>query len=221
MKMGKEKPTTKTCKYCRTEIPYNAKVCPQCRKKQGPGGCLIAVIAFIALGVLGSCLGALGNNKDAANSKPKTENVSSEETTKDSSKELIAFGSEGQSDDLVLKINDIGATEEIKENQFLSYKPDSGKYALVNITIKNTGKKAVSLTNGYFKLVTADEAEYKPTILVGLDNKYITFETINPGLDVTGYLVFEVPNDLEVSDTTLKFSGTGLFTSSTIFSLKK
>lgn len=219
--MGKEKPTTKTCKYCKTEIPYNAKVCPQCRKKQGPGGCLIVVIVFIAFGLFGAFISALGNNNEAANSEPKSENVSSEETTKDSTNEIVAFGSEGQSDDLVLKINDVGATEEIKENQFLSYKPDSGKYALVNITIKNNGKKAISLTNGYFKLVTADEAEYQPTILVGLDNKYITFETINPGLDVTGNLVFEVPNDLEVSNTTLKFSGTGLFTSSTIFSLQK
>lgn len=33
--MGKEKPATKTCKHCKTEIPAGAKVCPQCRKKQG------------------------------------------------------------------------------------------------------------------------------------------------------------------------------------------
>lgn len=50
--MAKEKPATKTCKHCKTEIPYDAKVCPQCRKKQG-GGCLkfllIAVIAVIVI----------------------------------------------------------------------------------------------------------------------------------------------------------------------------
>ena len=38
MSMKKEKPTTKICKYCKTEIPYGAKVCPQCRKKQGANG---------------------------------------------------------------------------------------------------------------------------------------------------------------------------------------
>ena len=32
--MKKEKPTTKLCKHCKTEIPYDAKVCPNCRKKQ-------------------------------------------------------------------------------------------------------------------------------------------------------------------------------------------
>ena len=35
--MKKEKPTTKLCKHCKTEIPYDAKVCPNCRKKQKGG----------------------------------------------------------------------------------------------------------------------------------------------------------------------------------------
>ena len=35
--MAKEKPTTKICKHCKSEIPYDAKVCPQCRKKQKEG----------------------------------------------------------------------------------------------------------------------------------------------------------------------------------------
>ena len=26
---------TKVCKHCQTEIPKKAKVCPNCRKKQG------------------------------------------------------------------------------------------------------------------------------------------------------------------------------------------
>lgn len=51
--MKKEKPTTKLCKHCKTEIPYDAKVCPNCRKKQKGGKLkwilIIAVVAVIAL----------------------------------------------------------------------------------------------------------------------------------------------------------------------------
>lgn len=32
--MSKEKPETKICKHCQSEIPYKAKICPNCRKKQ-------------------------------------------------------------------------------------------------------------------------------------------------------------------------------------------
>ncbi len=54
--MAKEKPTTKTCKHCKTEIPYDAKVCPQCRKKQKGGklkwilGVIVLIIVFAVLG---------------------------------------------------------------------------------------------------------------------------------------------------------------------------
>lgn len=41
--------TTKICKYCKTEIPITATICPQCRKKQNGNGLWIAlgVVAFI------------------------------------------------------------------------------------------------------------------------------------------------------------------------------
>ena len=42
--MSKEKPTVKQCKHCKSEIPYDAKVCPVCRKKQGAPGSLIVVL---------------------------------------------------------------------------------------------------------------------------------------------------------------------------------
>ena len=31
--MKKEKPTTKTCKHCKTEMPIDEKVCPNCGRK--------------------------------------------------------------------------------------------------------------------------------------------------------------------------------------------
>ena len=72
--MKKEKPTTKLCKHCKTEIPYDAKVCPNCRKKQKGGKLkwilIIAVVAVIALLIYGS-----GNSyklsEDASNMSEK------------------------------------------------------------------------------------------------------------------------------------------------------
>ena len=70
--MKKEKPATKTCKHCKTEIPYGAKICPQCRKKQGPGGCLTAIIIVVVIGLIGSCVGGKSNEEDPSNTTVTT-----------------------------------------------------------------------------------------------------------------------------------------------------
>lgn len=71
--MKKEKPTTKICKYCKTEIPFDAKVCPQCRKKQNGGGCLVAIGVVVAIGVLGSCFSGNGSNSTSTPTPATTE----------------------------------------------------------------------------------------------------------------------------------------------------
>lgn len=228
----------KTCKYCQSEISKKARICPNCRKKQGGKGkfIILGIIVFFILvnAINGGNDKSTGTENDTssieANTSSKVDDEATNKVEDDAANEveddtakvddIIAFGTEGQSKDLLLKVNEVGDKNEIKENQFLSYTPDSGKYAIINITIKNTGKEAVTLSNGYFKLLTTDGAEYNPTLLIGLDNKYISFESINPGLEVTGNLVFEIPKDITVTDMTLKFSGTSLFTSAINFSLK-
>lgn len=55
-----EKKETKLCKYCQTEIPSKAKVCPNCKRKQGGIGCLGVVLlvlgVFIFIGSFGSSM---------------------------------------------------------------------------------------------------------------------------------------------------------------------
>lgn len=66
--MAKEKPTTKICKHCATEIPYNAKVCPHCRKKQKKG-CLLPLLIIIVIAVgLVTVLGKAAGGSDSSSS---------------------------------------------------------------------------------------------------------------------------------------------------------
>ena len=60
--MSKEKPTVKQCKHCKSEIPYDAKVCPVCRKKQGAPGCLIVVLVVVVLMVIAALAGGGESN---------------------------------------------------------------------------------------------------------------------------------------------------------------
>lgn len=69
--MAKVKPTTKTCKHCATEIPYEAKVCPNCRKKVKGGKVKWILLAIVILGILGSLM---GGGDDAEDTKPSDTN---------------------------------------------------------------------------------------------------------------------------------------------------
>ncbi len=87
--MKKEKPTTKLCKHCKTEIPYDAKICPQCRKKQGGNKIVTAAIVLVALGAIAS---ATGTSKPASTvtsttvaSTSETEAVAETTTVEESS----------------------------------------------------------------------------------------------------------------------------------------
>lgn len=76
MSEEKENGKTKQCKYCKQEIDAKAKICPHCRKKQTPSGCLIAVIAvvvIIVIAIAGSAMSGgektnTGVSTDGANS---------------------------------------------------------------------------------------------------------------------------------------------------------
>ena len=72
-----EKSETKLCKYCQTEIPAKAKICPNCRKKQG-GATKWFVAVVIVVILLIAIFGGNGENNDAvADSTEQNKKVSS------------------------------------------------------------------------------------------------------------------------------------------------
>lgn len=58
----------------------------------------------------------------------------------------------------------------------------------------------------YFKLIGPDDASYVASFIPTADDKFITVDTLNPNLDITGNLVFEIPVDLLAEDCVLKYS---------------
>ena len=61
---------TKVCKYCQTEIPKKAKICPHCRKKQGGKKWIIIAAVVVVLLI---AIANAGGNDDS--SKPSTTNT--------------------------------------------------------------------------------------------------------------------------------------------------
>lgn len=128
--MAKEK--TKLCKYCKTEIPADAKVCPQCRKKVKGGKLKWIIIALIVIIGVGGAAGG-SNSGSGSNSAKSSSSDSTKETVK-----AIEYTSVSVND-MVTELNDnaLSASDKYKGQYLevtgkLSNIDSSGKY--INLT---------------------------------------------------------------------------------------
>ena len=70
----------KKCKYCQTEIDPKAKICPNCRKKQGMPKWAIFLIVIVVIGIFAASSG--GSNSGNANNGNANNGGSSEKQEK-------------------------------------------------------------------------------------------------------------------------------------------
>lgn len=76
--MKQENTDTKICKHCQSEIPKKAKVCPNCRKKQG-GKLKWIIIAIVVIGIIGAAFGDGSENETASNNSASNSNEQQKE----------------------------------------------------------------------------------------------------------------------------------------------
>jgi len=199
---------TKICKYCKTEIPKDAKICPNCRKKQkGKLGIIIAVV--IVLVIIGA---ASGGNKDktetakvdnsgavqneetdsskstVTTSEAKTDSVSSEE--KD---EPVKVGGSFEDKGLKFTVNDAVVDYQVEDKYGLYELEDGFVYVLVDFTFENTGDNDKYVSIYDFKCYadsTACEQKYVSDVTGDFINT-----NLSAGRNVSFKTLYAVPAD--------------------------
>lgn len=71
---------TKLCKYCKTEIPAGAKICPNCKKKQG-GVLKWVVIVIVVLVIISAAAGGGDKNSESQQASNSNSNASTTQTS--------------------------------------------------------------------------------------------------------------------------------------------
>ena len=165
--MNEQNSGTKLCKYCSSEIPAGAKICPNCRKKQGKSGCLIAVIAVVVILVLvGIASGGGSDDKTSSSSSQgsTTAQSSSSATSSASSEETVtytAYTVDEMMDDL--NTNAMNASDKYKnqyieitgklesidsDGKYISVLPENEEFAIIGVScyIKSDEQKDVIKT---------------------------------------------------------------------------
>lgn len=78
---------TKKCKHCQSDIPKKAKVCPNCKKKQG-GIVKWIIIAVVVFGIIGAATGESGNEQENNTTNSVSSNTQNKNTQKPTPTEI-------------------------------------------------------------------------------------------------------------------------------------
>lgn len=202
-KMSKEKPETKICKHCKTEIPYGAKVCPQCRKKQG-GSLKWAIIVFAAICIIGAVAGGGKDDKPVKVGDAKPNNVGTS-SVKPSQGGAEPSSTEGENKETVFQKGEIAELNGVhvtltdyKESAGSDFnKPSDGNvFLMAEFEIANNTDKELTISSMLSFEAYADDyaLNFSLSALIEKDGNQLD-GTIAAGKKMKGWIGWEVPQD--------------------------
>lgn len=189
---------TKICKYCQTEIPKKAKICPNCKKKQG-GKLKWIIIAVVVVIIIAAVAGGGGDDKPKkvadSNTSEEKETNKKDETDKTEKKEETIFKI-GETAEL----NDVRVT---MKNYYESggsefNKPTDGNvFLLVEFEIENNTKKELAISSMMsFEAYSDDYAlNYSLSAVLAREGANQLDGQIAAGKKMNGVIGYEVPAD--------------------------
>ncbi|MBQ1393895.1 MAG: DUF4352 domain-containing protein [Lachnospiraceae bacterium] len=195
--MGEEQKNTKmkTCKYCQSEIPAKAKICPNCRKKQKGKGkwIVVAVIILLIAAAAGSGSDKDGPKKVGEVSGKSSENGNSgnveisDDQSQGAKEDGFNVGDIVESDHL--RITFLSASDYTSDNQFIQPK-DGYKYIRAEFEFENVGKDDEYVSEFDFSCYADGydmESKYFDDLSISA--------TLSPGRKSKGAVFYEVPVD--------------------------
>lgn len=207
----KENPSTKLCKHCQTEIPFKAKVCPNCRKKVKGGKMKWIILAIIAIILIASIGGndstptepqKVGEVTTPASQNSKTD-VPESTAPKAEAKTEYSVGDILQDNDLQIVYMSSG--DYVEENEYLQPK-EGYKYIYLQFAFINTSdKNDVHISSLSFN---AYADGYAAESYMGGEEDLSA--TLSAGRSSTGFIYFTVPKDaaeIDVEYETNAFTG--------------
>lgn len=209
--MNKDKPTVKQCKHCKSEIPYDAKVCPVCRKKQGAPGCLIVVLVVVVLVVIAAFAGGgESSTPQKVESTSGTSQSASQASQAQSQPEQTVF-TVGDTVELNGVKTTLLSAEEYPGKQYMM--PTDGNVFLVcQFEIENDSSAEINVSSMVSFNAYCDDYSVSLSITGEmLEDSWKSLDgTVAPGKKINGVIAYEIPQDwqkMEISYTPSFWSG--------------
>ena len=185
--------STKNCPKCQEVIAKGAKKCKHCgadlRNWFVRHKVATVFLGIVALVIIVSAAGGSKTTTSTGSSKDSKTNIKVE-TAK-----IGQAVNDGKLEFTVTSI-ECGKTS-VGSNPYLT-KTAQGQYCLLNVSVKNIGNEAQSLTSSSQYLLNASGQKYSADDLATMYNApdgTTWYSSINPGNSVAGAIVFDIPKD--------------------------
>ncbi len=157
----------KKCKYCQSEIDSKAKICPYCKKKQGPKIVKWIIIGIIVIGIIGAVL-----------SKKEEENFKKEYSQND----IVTYKN--------VKYSIVKVEKTKGSNQYFQAK-EGYEYVKVTIKIENNSDEKISYNALNFQMVNGDGAEASTYTITAEEDIQLHSGDLDAGGKVEGVIIWE------------------------------
>ncbi len=181
---------TKICKHCKTEIPKKAKVCPNCRKKQG------GIVKWIVIGVIALIVIVAATSGDDEPTKvdnpqkqEESTNTSNETTVK---KDTFSVGETAELHDIQVTLTQYKETNGSEWNR-----PADGKvFLLAEFEIVNNSDDDLAVSSMLSFEAYADDYSLEYSLSAMIDNEETQLDgSVAVGKKMKGWIGYEVPRN--------------------------
>jgi hypothetical protein len=177
------------------------------------------VLAIIIVASVASGGGESDNQTQKDEKKETTETASTtpkeekkKEEPKKEEKKLAGIGEPMKVGDVVFTVHGTSTAASVGPEGV--GKKAQGTYLIIDVSVKNEGKKAITTDSSFFKLKSGEteyEADAAADIYVNEDGGGFFLQKVNPGIENKGKIVFDVPADVANSKDLILNVQTGFF----------
>lgn len=192
MKMENE---TKLCKNCKSEIPKAAKVCPNCRKKQGGIGKWIVIGIIVVIFLAVAFGGGDDKPKKVENNTTTTqqgENDNDKKADTQETKDIFTVGETAEMNDVQVTLLNYSESKGSEYN-----KPSDGNvFLMAEFEIVNNSDSEMNVSSMLSFEAYADDYALNYSLGAITENNDTQLDgTIAAGKKMKGYIGYEVPKD--------------------------